>query len=109
MLKTKKKKKKKKVVVEEDDANEVSKGPKTAWEGTDRDYSYAEMLERAFVLMQERNPGLATKYISSLLLPLARLFIFCLMLFKLAEKDMLCLLLKWCEWEQERRCGRIFL
>ena len=56
MLRTKKKKKKKKVV-----AAEKPKGPKTAWEGSDRDYSYAEMLERAFVLMQERNPGLAQK------------------------------------------------
>ena len=65
MMKTKKKKKKK-VVVDEDEsiptADPDKDKAKTGWDASDKDYSYVEMLDRAFVLMQERNPNLAAKY-----------------------------------------------
>lgn len=32
-----------------------------AWDGTDRDYTYTEMLDRVFGLLRERNPGLQSK------------------------------------------------
>jgi len=65
---TKKKKKKKKVNLDdfEGDENEppdaadsptgVSSGE--TWKGTDRDYTYEELLQRAFNIMKERNPDM---------------------------------------------------
>lgn len=57
-LSLKKKKKKKKKVVKEADEVDATKKP---WEGSDRDYSYTEMLERVFGLLRERNPSLSTR------------------------------------------------
>jgi len=57
MLSLKKKKKKKKKKVVEEDVTESA----TPWIGSDRDYSYTEMLDRVFSLLRERNPGIDQK------------------------------------------------
>lgn len=62
----KKKKKKKKVNVEElelDDENEgevdsPSSAGTDAWKGSDRDYTYDELLQRVFNIMKEKNPDM---------------------------------------------------
>lgn len=54
-LKTKKKRKKK---VKEDDEPVDVKDP---WIGSDRDYTYTEMLERLFTLLRDKNPSLAVR------------------------------------------------
>jgi len=56
-LKKKKKKKKKKVVEEVVAAGDSA----TPWIGSDRDYSYTEMLDRVFSLLRDRNPGIDQK------------------------------------------------
>lgn len=64
-LPNKKKKKKKKVQLDaadgaddfgDDDKPVPQEGP--AWQGTDRDYTYDELLQRAFDLMREKNPDM---------------------------------------------------
>lgn len=64
-LPNKKKKKKKKVQLDaadgadefgDDDKPAPQEGP--AWQGTDRDYTYDELLQRAFDLMREKNPDM---------------------------------------------------
>jgi len=56
-LKLKKKKKKAKPV----DTLAKAKESEIPWEGTDRDYSYTEMLDRVFSLIRDRNPGIDQK------------------------------------------------
>lgn len=71
MLTTKKKKKKKKPKIEDiekdneeedgmedDDAEKDTSG--TAWAGTDRDYTYEELLNRVFDIMRAKNPDMVT-------------------------------------------------
>jgi len=61
-----KKKKKKKVIMEEDsvpmedeeEVDEMAKKTGQAWSGTDRDYTYDEMLKRVFDIMREKNPDM---------------------------------------------------
>jgi translation initiation factor 2 subunit 2 len=60
-LATKKKKKKKKKKVAEEVATTEAAVGSVPWEGTDRDYSYTEMLDRLFSQMRERNPGIAQR------------------------------------------------
>jgi len=60
-LDLKKKKKKKKKTATEEEGAPVDVENKTPWVGTDRDYSYTEMLERVFNLLRERNPGIAIR------------------------------------------------
>jgi len=63
---TKKKKSKKKVDLEklmatdekENEKEETQKGD--AWQDTERDYTYAELLERAFGELREKNPNMVT-------------------------------------------------
>nr|CAG4652063.1 EOG090X0AVX [Triops cancriformis] len=57
----KKKKKKKKdleglVAEEEKDDTENESGPGSTWAGSDRDYTYDELLNRVFNIMREKNP-----------------------------------------------------
>jgi len=63
----KKKKKKKKVSLDDlegdeneipEDADEDAEGAGEAWKGTDRDYTYDELLQRAFNIMREKNPDM---------------------------------------------------
>lgn len=67
----KKKKRKKKVnideITEEDDLDETNTEAPSgagagavadAWKGTDRDYTYDELLQRVFNIMRERNPDM---------------------------------------------------
>eukprot|EP01094_Clydonella_sp_ATCC50884_P003354 TRINITY_DN1259_c0_g1_i3.p1 TRINITY_DN1259_c0_g1~~TRINITY_DN1259_c0_g1_i3.p1 ORF type:complete len:275 (+),score=114.25 TRINITY_DN1259_c0_g1_i3:40-825(+) len=63
---SKKKKKKKAVVVEEpesdeDEADEAVESGAAAWEGTDREYTYKELLERVFSILEQSNPDLVSK------------------------------------------------
>lgn len=64
-LPNKKKKKKKKMQLDANDMGDefgddekpaAQEGP--AWQGTDRDYTYEELLQRAFNLMREKNPDM---------------------------------------------------
>eukprot|EP00808_Paulinella_micropora_P010528 g31315.t1 len=68
LLATKKKKKKKKAVAGEggeDTTQDDTLGPTTekgdSWAGTDRDYTYTEMLDRVFNLLREKNPNLSLR------------------------------------------------
>ncbi|KOB63216.1 Eukaryotic translation initiation factor 2 subunit 2 [Operophtera brumata] len=64
--KTKKKKKKKNVdelVVDDDnkdDDKENVEDPHSDWAGSDRDYTYDELLERVFDIMREKNPSMVS-------------------------------------------------
>jgi hypothetical protein len=52
-----KKKKKKKVV--EDTTATTATSDDAPWQGTNRDYSYTELLDRMFSLLREKNPNLS--------------------------------------------------
>jgi translation initiation factor 2 subunit 2 len=56
-LKKKKKKPKRKEEEEEDEKTEAGPGA-TPWEGSDRDYTYTELLDRVFTLLRTKNPSL---------------------------------------------------
>lgn len=68
----KKKKKKKKVVFDDDGENDLGKSDEAAegasrrelepqaWDGTDRDYTYTELISRAFQFLHGKNPALAS-------------------------------------------------
>lgn len=60
-LKTKKRKKKKKKPTTTTDAKEEKKKSNEPWEGTERDYTYTELLGRVFQLLHKRNPGQSKK------------------------------------------------
>lgn len=62
-----KKKKKKKIILEdeepsalneEDEADDLAKKTGHAWAGSDRDYTYDELLKRVFDIMREKNPDM---------------------------------------------------
>lgn len=78
MLLSKKKKKKKKrtktSTIEESTLGATASTPHTGtglpWDGTDRDYTYTEMLERVFSIIQDKNPNAAEKKVIRLPPPL---------------------------------------
>lgn len=65
-LKTKKKKKKKNIdelVVDDDNKDDDKENvelPHSDWAGSDRDYTYDELLERVFDIMREKNPSMVS-------------------------------------------------
>lgn len=59
-----KKKKKKKAVTEDlglDETKELGAPDSAAWQSSDRDYNYTELLERIYALLREKNPALGSK------------------------------------------------
>lgn len=59
--KKKSKKKKKEILADLDSTAASSSSSSRPWDGTERDYTYSEMLDRVFSLIREKNPNLAQR------------------------------------------------